>query len=114
MGAGALGLALGAGRWARGGVAGVGLAWARGRALQAARLGAGCWTRGRVVGSQGGRCAGGWHAGARGMRGKVRKTRGKGAVGRAELVGHRCCARGHARPRRGLGAGWVCWLGQLG
>ena len=25
-----------------------------------------------------------------------------------------CNARGYARPRRGLGAGWVCWLGQLG
>ena len=23
-------------------------------------------------------------------------------------------ARGHARPGRGLGAGWVCWLGQVG
>ena len=40
--------------------------------------------------------------------------RGRGAARRAELAGHRPCARGHARPGRCLGAGWVCWLGQLG
>ena len=36
VGAGALGWVLGAGRWARGRVAGAGRAWARERALQAA------------------------------------------------------------------------------
>ena len=60
----------------------------------------------RAAGAQGGR-----RAGARDMRGRAH---GRGAAGRAELAGHRRCARGHARPGRGLGAGWVCWLGQLG
>ena len=57
-----------------------------------------------AVGAQGGKCAGGRRAGARVMRGKAR---GRGAAGRAELAGHRRCARGHARPGRGL----VRWLG---
>ena len=65
----------------------------------------------RVAGAQDGRCAGGRRSGVRGMRGRAR---GRDAAGRAELAGHKRCARGHARPGRGLGAGWVCWLGQLG
>ena len=37
-------------------------------------------------------------------------ARARGAAGRAELAGHRRCARGHARP----GSGLVHWLGQFG
>ena len=35
------------------------------------------------------------------------------AATRPRLLRHGASARGHARPRRGLGAWWVCWLGQL-
>ena len=36
------------------------------------------------------------------------------AATRPLLLLHGASACGHARPRRGLGAGWGCWLGQLG
>ena len=51
--------------------------------------------------------ASGRRAGARGMRGRARGARGRGAAGRAELARHRRCARGHARPGRGLGVAWA-------
>ena len=88
-------------RWARGWCAGRGAGLRRrgrwGAGLGAGALGRRAWgaRQGRVVGvargrgarqagRASGRCAGGWHAGARGMRGRARGARGRGAVGRAE------------------------------
>ena len=64
----------------------------------------------RAAGAQGGRCEGGRRVGVQGMRGR--------AAGRAvgALLGARS-SQGTGAVRaamHGLGAGWVCWLGQLG
>ena len=86
------------GRWA--GVRGA-LGWRAWGARQGRAVGVARGRQGaRAAGAQGGRCSGSRRAGARGMR-------GRGAAGRAELERHRRCARGHARPGRGLGA----WAG---
>ena len=65
-------------------------------------------------------------AGARGARGRSSKrasgdiamlacnTAEGPAATRPRLLRHVASVRGHARPRRGLGAGWAYWLGQLG
>ena len=92
--------------------------------LGRAGVGVGRWAR-RVLGERElgrvtrRRAAGGRTCWARGMSGRrVRGDTAMLACDTAEgLLRHGASARsarGHARPGRGLGVGWVCWLGQLG
>ena len=95
----------------------------------------GCWASGRkALGlGMGRRAVGGQTRGARsrGAQGARQEQQARGLTSgdtvmlayntaegpvatRPRLLRHGASARGHARPGRGLGAGWACWLGQPG